>query len=141
MTVPNSLGEAIADLPENVIPLPSQNVGECHYCGTFGGMTRDHIVPASLGGPDGGWNIVRACTKCNYDKADKWPTCGCDQCIAAVERFLEDETLRERARGIVMRRIREFDQQLSQIDAARSKIVDRSIGFTELLVLLTEGSS
>lgn len=115
---------------------PAAYIGECHYCGTFGGTTRDHIVPASLGGPDGGWNIVRSCPRCNYEKADAWPTCGCDQCAAAVERFLSDARLRAIAAKHVAQRIGEFEYQLTKIEAAKQKITDRVTHFESVLEML-----
>lgn len=57
----------------------------CHYCGSESGqMTRDHIVPKSKGGVTRPINIVPACMPCNNRKADRWPTCGCEICLAAV---------------------------------------------------------
>lgn len=114
-------------------------VDECHYCSTIALMTRDHIVPASLGGPDGGWNIVKACPRCNYEKADKWPTCGCEKCVAAVERFLEDPRLTERASVIVRRRKRELGDQLASIERAHNKIKARVENFDTILALLNPG--
>ena len=46
----------------------------CAYCGhTFseGKLTRDHIVPRALNGPDVWMNVVTACGPCNQRKDDK----------------------------------------------------------------------
>jgi hypothetical protein len=60
---------------------------KCHYCGIRNGnMTRDHIVPRSLGGFNATWNYAAACAPCNEKKADDWPTCQCDNCKQAVWR-------------------------------------------------------
>jgi hypothetical protein len=60
----------------------------CHYCNAARGITKDHIVPKSLGGPNIQWNYVRACQQCNCDKADSWPDCPCGVCTLAVEMYL-----------------------------------------------------
>jgi 5-methylcytosine-specific restriction endonuclease McrA len=62
-------------------------VTACHYCKTAPGVTRDHIVPKSLGGPSEAWNIVKACAMCNHAKGAKWPTCRCTKCSKAVWKF------------------------------------------------------
>jgi hypothetical protein len=48
----------------------------CAYCGGMFGdrqLTREHIVPTSLGGPDEWVNVVSACKGCNGRKADRTP--------------------------------------------------------------------
>lgn len=50
-------------------------------------MTRDHIVPRALGGPDYVDNIVTACEPCNQQKYDKMPTCTCPVCLIAVAMY------------------------------------------------------
>lgn len=48
----------------------------CAYCGCeFSGarLTRDHIVPVSLGGADVWMNVVTACRPCNQRKAGRTP--------------------------------------------------------------------
>lgn len=40
----------------------------CAYCGSIGKMTRDHVVPLSLGGSNAIENIVPACQWCNGSK-------------------------------------------------------------------------
>lgn len=59
----------------------------CHYCKVAPAVTRDHIIPKSKGGPKLVWNIVRACQRCNREKADKWPTCTCPKCKKAIWLF------------------------------------------------------
>lgn len=41
-------------------------MGFCSYCGAWGMMTRDHVVPKSRGGTC----IVPACHRCNCSKGD-----------------------------------------------------------------------
>lgn len=48
----------------------------CAYCGGLFGvcsLTREHIVPRSLGGVDDWLNVVSACKSCNGRKADRTP--------------------------------------------------------------------
>ena len=48
----------------------------CAYCGGHFDerrLTREHIVPTSLGGSDGWLNVVAACRGCNGRKADRTP--------------------------------------------------------------------
>ncbi len=48
----------------------------CAYCGGMFDdrhLTREHIVPTSLGGPDEWVNVVSACRACNGRKADRTP--------------------------------------------------------------------
>lgn len=58
--------------------------GKCFYCGKplhikswkrsrGNGWTRDHVVPLSRGGSNGGGNIVMACQRCNQRKDDRRP--------------------------------------------------------------------
>ncbi len=56
---------------------------QCHYCAAPG-PTKDHVVPLSRGGRDEAFNIVPACSNCNFDKAAKWPACGCSICSHSV---------------------------------------------------------
>lgn len=63
---------------------------QCHYCGVrwpVEYLTRDHIVPRSLGGTSGLYNLVRACRKCNSSKGQEMPTCKCEKCAMAVKRY------------------------------------------------------
>jgi hypothetical protein len=69
----------------------------CHYCDAVFPQTVDHIVPRSLGGPDAQWNLVPCCQACNSAKANRWPTCECPKCRLAVERFVSDPDLRDKA--------------------------------------------
>lgn len=78
----------------------SKPVKRCHYCGTRdGGFSRDHIVPKARGGQDREWNIVLACKKCNVEKGNKWPTCTCSVCKAAVKRHATRYGLTEQNAG------------------------------------------
>jgi 5-methylcytosine-specific restriction endonuclease McrA len=43
----------------------------CHYCGTDGKMTLDHVIPLSKGGKHTIDNVVPACPRCNSKKRDK----------------------------------------------------------------------
>lgn len=79
---------------------------------------------------------MRACPRCNYEKADAWPTCGCDQCVAAVERFLDDPRLRSTAAKRVSERIGEFEYQLIKIEGAKQKIAARVTHFESVLEML-----
>ena len=48
----------------------------CQYCGTRGtdrSLTRDHIIPTSLGGRNTWTNVATACRPCNAAKADSLP--------------------------------------------------------------------
>ena len=47
----------------------------CCYCGLRSlDLTLEHVLPASLGGPDEEWNLAAACMPCNADRASKmWP--------------------------------------------------------------------
>jgi 5-methylcytosine-specific restriction endonuclease McrA len=49
----------------------------CQYCGATGAagdLTIDHIVPISRGGAPDRWdNVVVACKRCNWKKADRRP--------------------------------------------------------------------
>lgn len=45
---------------------------QCLYCGRYlpaGELTRDHVHPASRGGPDRWENVVACCKRCNQKKA------------------------------------------------------------------------
>jgi 5-methylcytosine-specific restriction endonuclease McrA len=46
----------------------------CAYCGKIfkeAGLSRDHIIPASKGGPDTWMNCITCCGRCNQRKSDK----------------------------------------------------------------------
>lgn len=48
----------------------------CLYCGNrfpHRGLSRDHVRPLSLGGPDDWNNVVTACIRCNNHKAGRTP--------------------------------------------------------------------
>jgi hypothetical protein len=48
----------------------------CLYCGgqfPARGLSRDHIVPLSIGGTDSWTNVVSACKRCNNRKAGRLP--------------------------------------------------------------------
>ena len=40
----------------------------CCYCGSTDGLSVDHLIPRSRGGPDTGENLVWACRGCNSSK-------------------------------------------------------------------------
>jgi hypothetical protein len=40
----------------------------CAYCGVQCGLSLDHLIPVSKGGPDTGDNVVWACRSCNSSK-------------------------------------------------------------------------
>ncbi len=52
----------------------------CLYCGRVfphASLTRDHVVPKSLGGADEWENVVAACKRCNHHKGNRQPhECG-----------------------------------------------------------------
>jgi hypothetical protein len=54
----------------------------CHYCGGEG-LTRDHVVPDSVGGAPLWWNLVPSCNSCNESKADR-QACACMFCVRAI---------------------------------------------------------
>jgi len=43
----------------------------CAYCGKFGRLTVEHVLPLNRGGRHAPENLVPACPTCNYSKADK----------------------------------------------------------------------
>lgn len=45
----------------------------CAYCETRPGVTIDHVVPRSKGGPHSWLNTVAACSRCNARKANRTP--------------------------------------------------------------------
>lgn len=48
----------------------------CMYCGitfAYKQLSRDHVQPASRGGPDAWENCVTSCLRCNQFKADRTP--------------------------------------------------------------------
>lgn len=45
----------------------------CHYCGSQGKLTLDHVVPRSKGGGNSLGNLVACCPECNGKKADLDP--------------------------------------------------------------------
>ena len=50
--------------------------GLCLYCGhpfSHQGLSRDHVRPLSMGGPDHWNNVVTACVRCNNHKAGRTP--------------------------------------------------------------------
>jgi 5-methylcytosine-specific restriction endonuclease McrA len=47
--------------------------GACIFCGGFGGLTIDHLLPISRGGTNDARNLVPACRTCNSSKqASDW---------------------------------------------------------------------
>lgn len=50
----------------------SERVGKCFYCGAEENLTRDHVIPKSMGKQfKRSWNTVWACEFCNRKKANK----------------------------------------------------------------------
>lgn len=45
--------------------------GECIYCGAKTGLTLEHLLPRSFGGPNSEKNVVWICKKCNSTKGSK----------------------------------------------------------------------
>lgn len=63
----------------------------CHYCREIEGVviiTRDHIIPRSMGGGDRHLNVTDACRGCNLRKADALlDHAGCQRCRDAHGAF------------------------------------------------------
>lgn len=62
--------------PLNNAALFARDGGMCMYCGDSPrrqGLSRDHVVPMSLGGSDSWQNVVTACKRCNNHKAGRTP--------------------------------------------------------------------
>ena len=49
----------------------SENQRACIYCGVVDGISIDHLIPKSQGGPDIPENAVLACKSCNSSKGPK----------------------------------------------------------------------
>lgn len=69
----------------------------CHYCGRKCNResrnatpSRDHIVPASMGGADSLDNYVLACRGCNSDRGDALFYCKCRSCKELIYDALYD---------------------------------------------------
>ena len=45
--------------------------GECIYCSSKTGLSVDHLIPRSRGGPESSDNAVMACKACNSSRGDK----------------------------------------------------------------------
>jgi 5-methylcytosine-specific restriction endonuclease McrA len=68
-------------LPVSAVTFSRRNVAKrdhhtCQYCGAqpgWEGITVDHVVPRSQGGPSNWSNCVAACAPCNTRKADRTP--------------------------------------------------------------------
>jgi 5-methylcytosine-specific restriction endonuclease McrA len=46
---------------------------KCGYCGSYGDLTIDHILPKSRGGQNSWENLITCCHKCNVKKGDRMP--------------------------------------------------------------------
>jgi 5-methylcytosine-specific restriction endonuclease McrA len=44
---------------------------KCLYCGSKDGLTLDHVIPKSKGGPNSWTNLATCCMKCNVSKGDR----------------------------------------------------------------------
>lgn len=53
------------------------------------GITKDHVVPRSVGGRTIPENIVSSCGRCNVRKGDKFPSCRCKFCVGAVKVYYQ----------------------------------------------------
>jgi hypothetical protein len=74
-TSPSSYRRAIPALSNRELFVRDRNL--CAYCGNvfpLKGLTRDHVMPRSKGGPDEWNNVVTCCKPCNQRKDDKTPT-------------------------------------------------------------------
>jgi hypothetical protein len=58
-----------------------------------GRFTFEHVVPRSMGGTFGLYNLVGACSACNAEKGDQYLKCFCGFCQAARVRFELKEVL------------------------------------------------
>jgi len=45
----------------------------CRYCGSTSDLQIDHVIPASVGGPNCMENLVTACRECNMKKLNRAP--------------------------------------------------------------------
>jgi len=62
--------------PLNNSALFARDTHLCLYCGEQfpeRGLSRDHIIPLSMGGTDSWNNVVTACKRCNNHKAGRTP--------------------------------------------------------------------
>ena len=62
--------------PLNNQALFARDAQLCLYCGerfAARGLSRDHIIPLSMGGTDSWTNVVTACKRCNNHKAGRTP--------------------------------------------------------------------
>jgi 5-methylcytosine-specific restriction endonuclease McrA len=60
------------------VPLTRQNIFtrdhfSCQYCTERRGLTLDHVIPRSRGGPTSWTNLVTCCLKCNHQKGHRDP--------------------------------------------------------------------
>ena len=69
---------------------------KCHYCFTEmshrsgeykNSMSREHIVPTSLGGPSHMLNMILACHQCNNGHGSRMFKCYCEFCYNARMKF------------------------------------------------------
>lgn len=73
----------LEEIQAQAVQMLSKWIKFCHYCNDIADTT-DHVVPVSLGGRDKAYNRVPACLECNKKKADRPPTCMCDQCQVSL---------------------------------------------------------
>lgn len=57
--------------PQEWIELRERYGNRCLNCGSPHNLTRDHILPVSMGGPDFIWNIQPLCQRCNTQKYNR----------------------------------------------------------------------
>lgn len=48
----------------------SPKLGPCVYCGVYGSLTTDHVIPLSRGGTSARDNLTFCCAPCNSKKGD-----------------------------------------------------------------------
>jgi hypothetical protein len=78
------------------IRLVIRDGGLCHYCKREmtkvdgrgqRGMSREHIVPVSHGGPNDDDNMVLACRGCNNSRSNTLHVCDCERCLKAYDLY------------------------------------------------------
>jgi hypothetical protein len=98
----------------------------CHYCGGLA-TTVDHVVPASLGGPDSAWNFQPSCTPCNHKKSNSWPECSCEKCETAVSRFMQNPAWTDIALKVLTLRVERVDSHLEEVERQSADLEDARV--------------
>jgi hypothetical protein len=82
--------------------LASRDGRQCHYCrddmvfpldkrqpqNIPNAVTRDHIVPRSMGGEYRDHNLILACRRCNEKRGDNLYYCSCAFCANVIESYM-----------------------------------------------------